>query len=158
MIVLLLQVVSKLPDVEKVVVIPFVHRQEDIDLSSLGSAPAVFLEDFLLSGLEEDGTLPPLQYEQVTFHRWNKKKFRKMHRVRQSAKLFLQSSELGLPQPLTPRRVCPPLGPGGEGHTRLRGGRRVPIPTKGTYTVVLNIFLCTCRKMVPKIQFILSDE
>jgi|LakMenEpi03Aug12_release.lakeMendotaPanAssembly.Ray.scaffolds.fasta_scaffold3256735_1 hypothetical protein len=68
MIVLLLQVVSKLPDVEKVVVIPFVHRQEDIDLSSLGSS-ALFLEDFLLSGLEEDGSVPPLQYEQVTFHR-----------------------------------------------------------------------------------------
>jgi hypothetical protein len=73
MIVLLLQVVSKLPDVEKVVVIPFVHSQEDIDLSSLGSS-ALFLEDFLLSGLEEDGTVPPLQYEQVTFHRWIKKK------------------------------------------------------------------------------------
>jgi hypothetical protein len=27
---------------------------------------------------------------------------------RQSAKLFLKSSELGLPQPLTRRRVCPP--------------------------------------------------
>jgi hypothetical protein len=27
---------------------------------------------------------------------------------RQSTKLFLKSSELGLPQPLTRRRVCPP--------------------------------------------------
>jgi hypothetical protein len=36
---------------------------------------------------------------------------------RQSAKLFLQSSELGLPQPLTPRRVCEFWG---EGHIRWR--------------------------------------
>jgi hypothetical protein len=35
---------------------------------------------------------------------------------KQSAKLFLQSSELGLPQPLTRRRVCPPpFGSGGRG-------------------------------------------
>jgi hypothetical protein len=109
MIVLLRQVVSKLPDVEKVVVIPFVHSQEDIDLSSLGSS-ALFLEDFLLSGLEEDGTVPPLQYEQVSFHPWNKKKIRNAQ-SRRSAKLFLQSSELGLPQPLNPRQMCssPPV-------------------------------------------------
>ncbi len=35
---------------------------------------------------------------------------------RQSAKLFLQSPELALPQPLTRRRVCPPP----RGHTRWR--------------------------------------
>jgi hypothetical protein len=40
---------------------------------------------------------------------------------RQSAMLFLQSSVLGLPQPLTRRRVCPStFGSGGEGHTRWR--------------------------------------
>jgi hypothetical protein len=44
---------------------------------------------------------------------------------RQSAKLFLQSSELGLPHPLTGRRVCVPLPPlvpggGGGGHTGRR--------------------------------------
>jgi hypothetical protein len=32
--------------------------------------------------------------------------------ARQSDKLFLQSSELGLPQPLTRKRVCPPPLPG----------------------------------------------
>jgi hypothetical protein len=38
---------------------------------------------------------------------------------RQSAKLFLKSSELGLPQPLTRRRVCPLPPPvlGGRGHS-----------------------------------------
>jgi hypothetical protein len=43
---------------------------------------------------------------------------------RQSDKLFLQSSELGLPQPLTRRRVCPPplLVPGGEAHSLAREG------------------------------------
>ncbi len=40
---------------------------------------------------------------------------------RQSTKLFLQSSELGLPQPLTRRRVCAsPLWFRGEGRTRWR--------------------------------------
>jgi hypothetical protein len=52
---------------------------------------------------------------------------------RQSAKLFLQSSVLGLPQPLTRRRVCPlPPVSGGRGiHPGERGVGRVPIPTRG---------------------------
>jgi hypothetical protein len=54
---------------------------------------------------------------------------------RQRAKLFLQSSELGLPQPLTSRRVCPP--PSGSGGrctlTGERGVGRVPIPTRGIH-------------------------
>ncbi len=51
---------------------------------------------------------------------------------RQSAKTFLQSSELGLPHPLIRRRVCPPLVPGGEGAQSLAGeGGGVPIPTRG---------------------------
>ncbi len=58
---------------------------------------------------------------------------------RQSAKLFLQSSELGLPQPLTRRRVCPlPLDPGGGAHSLAREGvgesqfLRGDIGTRGT--------------------------
>jgi hypothetical protein len=41
---------------------------------------------------------------------------------RQSAKLFIQLSELGLLQPLTRRRVCPPpsLVPGGGAHSPAR--------------------------------------
>ncbi len=62
---------------------------------------------------------------------------------RQSAKLFLQSSELGLPQPLTRRRVCPP--PAwfrGEGYTRWRErGWESPNSNEGTYTVVLFIYV-----------------
>ncbi len=54
---------------------------------------------------------------------------------KQSAKLFLQSSELGLPQPLTRRRVCPTLpSPGFWGRASLAGERgvgRVPISTRG---------------------------
>jgi len=46
---------------------------------------------------------------------------------RQSAKLFLQSSELGLPQPLR----------GGGAHSLAREG---PNSDEGTYTVVL--FMC----------------
>ncbi len=43
---------------------------------------------------------------------------------KQRSKLFLQSSELGLPQPLTHRRVCPPpfgFGGGGQPFCRERG-------------------------------------
>ncbi len=60
---------------------------------------------------------------------------------RQSAKLFLQSSELGLPQPLTRRRVCPPPpGSGGRGtHSGKSGVVSVPILT--TYTVVLFTYI-----------------
>ncbi len=63
---------------------------------------------------------------------------------RQSAKLFLQSSELGLPQPLTRRRVCSPTPRfWGEGHTRWRRGvGRVPIPTKGQ-TLWYSLDICT---------------
>jgi hypothetical protein len=64
---------------------------------------------------------------------------------RQSAELFLQSSELGLPHPLSRRRVCPPptLWSGGGGHTRLRErGWGSPNSDKGTYTVVL--YKCKC--------------
>ncbi len=43
---------------------------------------------------------------------------------RQSAKLFLKSSELGLPHPLTRRLVCLPPMVRGEGHTRLGGQGR----------------------------------
>jgi hypothetical protein len=52
---------------------------------------------------------------------------------RQSAKPFLQPSELGLPQPLTRRPVCPPP-PGSGGRGTLVGERevgRVPGPTRG---------------------------
>jgi hypothetical protein len=62
---------------------------------------------------------------------------------RQSAKFFLQLSELGLPQPLTRRRVCPPPRCWGEGHTRWleRGWDwESPNSDEGTYTVVLFIY------------------
>jgi hypothetical protein len=65
---------------------------------------------------------------------------------RQSAKPFLQSSELGLPQPLTRRRVCPPPPPPsprfwGEGHIRWRErGWESPNSDEGTFTVVLFIY------------------
>jgi hypothetical protein len=62
--------------------------------------------------------------------------------IRQSAKLFLKSSELGVPQPLTRRRVCPPTPRfWGEGLTRGRErGWESPNSDEGTYTVVLFIY------------------
>jgi hypothetical protein len=71
---------------------------------------------------------------------------------RQSAKLFLQSSELGLPQPLTRRRVRHPpppvLGGGAPGGTLAceKGVGRFPVPTRGQclthYIYVLCAVLC----------------
>ncbi len=61
---------------------------------------------------------------------------------RQSAKLFLQSLELGLP---SPARECalPPFGSGGRGTLAAeRGGGRVPIPTRG-HTLWYSLYVCT---------------
>jgi hypothetical protein len=56
--------------------------------------------------------------------------------------LFLQSSELGLPQPLTRRRVCPPPQFWGEGHTRWRERSWESLNSdEETYTVVLCIYI-----------------
>jgi hypothetical protein len=48
-------------------------------------------------------------------------KTRQNPQSRQNAKLFLQSSELGLPQPLTPRECAPPRS-GGGAHSLTREG------------------------------------
>ncbi len=56
------------------------------------------------------------------------------HRVGRVPSLFLQSSELGLPQPLTHagERAPPPFGSGMRGTLAgERGGGRVPIPRRG---------------------------
>jgi hypothetical protein len=56
-------------------------------------------------------------------------------------KPFLQSSELGLPQLLTRRRVFPPplLVPGGGAHSLAKEGWESLNSDEGTYTVVLCI-------------------
>jgi hypothetical protein len=66
----------------------------------------------------------------------------------QSAKLFLQSSELGLPHPHIRRRVCPHFNSGGGGATLAcgRGGRGVSILTRGQtllYSVYIRTLCCT---------------
>jgi hypothetical protein len=59
---------------------------------------------------------------------------------RQSARLFLQSSELGLPHPHTRRRVCPPPLHWLEGYTLACGeGVGGPNSDEGTDTVVPSI-------------------
>ncbi len=66
------------------------------------------------------------------------------HTHRQSAKLFLQSSELGLPHPsLAGECVPPPFDSEREGHIRLgERGWGVPISTKGQ-TLWYSVYLCT---------------
>ncbi len=60
---------------------------------------------------------------------------------RQSAKLFLQSSELGLPNPSPAGECAPPPRFWGKGHTRWwERGWESPSSDEGTYTVVLLIY------------------
>ncbi len=65
---------------------------------------------------------------------------------RQSAKHFLQSSELGLPQPLTSRRVCtsPPFGSGGNTLARGRGhgGSQFGRGDRNCGTLNIDVFCC----------------
>jgi hypothetical protein len=66
------------------------------------------------------------------------------HRVDKSAKLFLQSSELGLPNPLTRRRVCapPPFGFffGGGAHS-LAGEEGTQFGREDTHCGTINIYV-----------------
>uniref|UniRef100_A0A6Q2ZK12 Acetoacetyl-CoA synthetase n=1 Tax=Esox lucius TaxID=8010 RepID=A0A6Q2ZK12_ESOLU len=57
-------VVKGLPDLQKVVVIPYVRRRQDTDLSNLPNS--VFLEDFLATGREGEQA-PQLEFEQLPF-------------------------------------------------------------------------------------------
>ncbi len=62
---------------------------------------------------------------------------------RPSTKLFLQSSEFGLPHPHSRRGVCrasPPFDPGGVYSLAGEGGWRSPNSDEETYTVVLFIY------------------
>jgi hypothetical protein len=59
---------------------------------------------------------------------------------RQSAKLFLQSSEMGHPQPPTRRRVCPPPFGSGGAHSLAGEGLGESQFRRVTYTVVFCIF------------------
>jgi hypothetical protein len=77
---------------------------------------------------------------------------------RQSAKLFLQSSELGLPQPLTRRRVCPPKF-WGEGYTRWREkGWESSNSDEGSYTVVqYSLYLLWSRPILQPLPLCLTS-
>ncbi|KAJ8313031.1 hypothetical protein KUTeg_010404 [Tegillarca granosa] len=61
----LTQVVKALPDLEKVVVIPFV-TDSPADISEIPNS--TMLKDFLCMGYQEDGTVPNLEFEQVPFN------------------------------------------------------------------------------------------
>ncbi|XP_070573121.1 acetoacetyl-CoA synthetase-like [Ptychodera flava] len=60
------QVVDGLPDIEKVVIIPYVNKQNTIDISNIQKS--CFLGDFLESGRTEDGEIPPLEFAQLPFN------------------------------------------------------------------------------------------
>lgn len=57
-------VVKGLPDLKKVVIVPYVRSREETDLSNIPNS--VFLEDFLFSGMMGDQD-PQLEFEQLPF-------------------------------------------------------------------------------------------
>lgn len=60
------EVVQGLPDVQKVVVIPYCHEESEIDLAGTGSSKACFFSEFV--GPESTLPVPPLEFEQVPFN------------------------------------------------------------------------------------------
>ncbi|XP_038056888.1 acetoacetyl-CoA synthetase-like [Patiria miniata] len=61
------QVVMGLPELERVVVIPYVKKETEIDISNIPNS--VFLSEFLASGLVADsGDVPQLEFEQLPFN------------------------------------------------------------------------------------------
>ncbi len=103
--------------------------------------PVGTLQDFSCQGLAVERILLISRHLTV--------KLQKKPQSRQSAKLSLQSSKLGLPHPLTRRRLCTPspLGSGGKTHSldgeRWRGV--VPVPMRGQtlcYSICIYV-LCT---------------
>lgn len=61
----LTSVVKGLPDLKKVVVIPYARSKQDTDLSKIPNS--VFIEDFLATGRGDAGQFPQLEFEQLPF-------------------------------------------------------------------------------------------
>uniref|UniRef100_A0A8C4NUZ3 Acetoacetyl-CoA synthetase n=1 Tax=Dicentrarchus labrax TaxID=13489 RepID=A0A8C4NUZ3_DICLA len=61
----LISVVKGLPDLKKVVVIPYARSKHETDLSKIPNS--VFLDDFLASGRGEGDQFPQLEFEQLPF-------------------------------------------------------------------------------------------
>jgi hypothetical protein len=82
----------------------------------------------------------------------------------QSGKLFLQSSESGLPHPLAAGECAPhPMARGGGGvggrHTRWRErGWESPNSDEGTYTVVLYIFNYFVLYIIVRLPFLKQGD
>uniref|UniRef100_A0A8C6UKY8 Acetoacetyl-CoA synthetase n=1 Tax=Neogobius melanostomus TaxID=47308 RepID=A0A8C6UKY8_9GOBI len=56
---------KSLPDLKKVVVIPYARSKQETDLSKIPNS--VFIEDFLATGRSEAGQFPQLEFEQLPF-------------------------------------------------------------------------------------------
>ncbi|KAI3371990.1 hypothetical protein L3Q82_006860 [Scortum barcoo] len=61
----LISVAKGLPDLKKVVVIPYARSKQETDLSKIPNS--VFLDDFLASGRGEGDQFPQLEFEQLPF-------------------------------------------------------------------------------------------
>lgn len=61
----LTSVVKGLPDLKKVVVIPYARAKQETDLSKIPNS--VFIDDFLATGRSDAGQFPQLEFEQLPF-------------------------------------------------------------------------------------------
>ncbi|XP_033109012.1 acetoacetyl-CoA synthetase-like, partial [Anneissia japonica] len=59
-------VVDELTNIEKVVIVPFVGKEEDIQMPDIPNS--VLLSEFLKSGCQNDGSYPALTFEQLPFN------------------------------------------------------------------------------------------
>uniref|UniRef100_A0A8C2YW98 Acetoacetyl-CoA synthetase n=1 Tax=Cyclopterus lumpus TaxID=8103 RepID=A0A8C2YW98_CYCLU len=62
----LISVVKGLPDLKRVVVIPYARSKQETDLSKIPNS--LFIDDFLASGRGEADQLPQLEFEQLPFN------------------------------------------------------------------------------------------
>ncbi|KAM9394106.1 acetoacetyl-CoA synthetase isoform 2-T2 [Pholidichthys leucotaenia] len=62
----LTNVVKGLPDLKKVVVIPYARAKHETDLSKIPNS--VYIDEFLASGCGDAGQFPQLEFEQLPFH------------------------------------------------------------------------------------------
>uniref|UniRef100_A0A3Q4I4F9 Acetoacetyl-CoA synthetase n=1 Tax=Neolamprologus brichardi TaxID=32507 RepID=A0A3Q4I4F9_NEOBR len=62
----LISVVKGLPDLQKVIVIPYARTKHETDLSKIPNS--VFMDDFLASGRGEGDQFPQLEFEQLPFN------------------------------------------------------------------------------------------
>ncbi len=137
-----------------------VYKQFFLFFFSFDPTLSRFKKKFLFAFLQKSWI--PFGLREKILYNYLVPRFCTVAQSRQSAHHFLQSSELGLPYPLTRRRVCTspptPFGSGGDTLTRGKGGGRVTIQTRGQklwyskyrftlWSVPIHLKLCNSKQL-----------